>query len=427
MSSAADPLPPCDSGTACWSDGLSSMPPMTQQCYRVNVQLPLQIVAQHAAQMVCDLIWHSMPLGWSAGPTLRGSSQFNAGDCYRVNIQLPLQIVVLYHDSQMICWAHPTWLKAVQWSCYASDGIAAFPCLSGTFDASYPGTHGMPPTVCRPSMVPMVCHPSIFMALGPPVWLYNHYWLWAPWAHPWQFNASDCYRVNIQLTLQIVAQHAARMVCQPYITWLKPVQCRPLSTTQYIPLLAMATVHPPMYLLHNICRYWPWALSAQPSYAANGMPPSHRAHVPTSRYMLLLAVGSMPPMARACRSIATLWYLMPGHPWHLANDMPAIHYMGYGPDPTVSLDQHSSPTPDSGTACWSDGWQFNAGHCYRVNVQLPLQIVAQHAARIVCWPYITWLKPVQCHRLPTTQYIPLLAMATVGPPVCTGTTILSTP
>jgi hypothetical protein len=104
----------------------------------------------------------------------------------------------------------------------------------------------------------------------------------------------------------------------------------------------MAYTYPSTYLTI-------YAIIGCGQYAANGMPPSHRAH-------------GVPPIhrahgmqARVCRSIATLWYLMPGHPWHLANDMPAIHYMGYGPDPTVSLDQHSSPTPDSGTACWSDG------------------------------------------------------------------------
>jgi hypothetical protein len=32
-------------------------------------------------------------------------------------------------------------------------------------------THGMPPMVCCPSIVPIVCHPSIFMALGPPVYI----------------------------------------------------------------------------------------------------------------------------------------------------------------------------------------------------------------------------------------------------------------
>jgi hypothetical protein len=78
---------------------------------------------------------------------------YRVQQCYRVNIQLPLQIGA-QHAAQM----NNTWLKAVQWSQMALQHshvgvVHLMPAIHGT--------HGMPPTMCRPSILPMVCHPSI--------------------------------------------------------------------------------------------------------------------------------------------------------------------------------------------------------------------------------------------------------------------------
>jgi hypothetical protein len=64
------------------------------------------------------------------------------------------------------------------------------------------------------------------------------------WGKDW---TQQCYRVNIQLTLQIVAQHAARIVCRPYITWLKPVQCRPCKWGYVLDPDGLLAIH---YMAH---------------------------------------------------------------------------------------------------------------------------------------------------------------------------------
>jgi hypothetical protein len=172
-----------------------------------------------------------MPLGLSAGPTLHGSSQFNAG-----------HVSGGMYWIQTVCWLYITWLiynhywlwppSAHPWyAAHPYSWLSAHPCASSTSYTTYPSvyytiyttigyghcppTHGMPPMVCRPSIVPIVCSPSIFMALASPIF-------------------------HIPLIL--------------------------VHTTQHMPLLAMGTVGPAI-----VCRQW---YAAQPScswYAANGL------------------------------------------------------------------------------------------------------------------------------------------------------------
>jgi hypothetical protein len=111
------------------------------------------------------------------------------------------------------------------------------------------------------------------MALAPPIWLHNHYWLWPPSAHPW-YAANDVPPIN--------GAHGM----QP-----------------------MAYTYPSTY--YTICHYWLWALSAHPSYAANGMPPSHRAH------------GVPPIHIHGSRPTRQSYAAQPLCPWYAAN-------IGYG-------------------------------------------------------------------------------------------------
>jgi hypothetical protein len=83
----------------------------------------------------------------------------------------------------------------VCWSCYASDSIAALPCQSGTFHASYP---------------------------------------WCPW-----------YAANGVLPIHIHGSRPTRLHHLLHIPLIL------VLTAQYIPLLAIDTVGPPV-----VCRQW---------------------------------------------------------------------------------------------------------------------------------------------------------------------------
>jgi hypothetical protein len=199
--------------------------------------------------------------------------------------------------------------------------------------------------VCRPSIMPMVCRPSIFMALSPPV------------LH---------YLFHIPLML--------------------------VPTTQYIPVLAMGTVGPPVCSGATIfgppiylCRY-PW-------YAANGMPPIHIHSV-----RRVLHIEHRGPIWPAVKRVSSS--LGPVH-------TPRTFYHPHRkPWQCLIADQFDASNP------WYPWCAANGvPPIHRAHGMPPINIHGSRPTRLHHLHHIPLIL------VPTTQYIPLLAMVTVSPPM----------
>jgi hypothetical protein len=180
---------------------------------------------------------------------------------------------------------HPS---MVCWSCYASDGIAALPCRSGTFDASYPWCpwyaangvlpihiHGSrptclhhlfyipllamgavsPPIVCRPSMVPMLCRQ--WCAANPSCpWYAAHPYSWLS-AHPSTSSTSYTTYPSTYYTIYTVIGygHCRPTHGMPPINGahgMPPIVCHP----SIVPIVCSPSIFmalgPPVYIIYFI-------------------------------------------------------------------------------------------------------------------------------------------------------------------------------